>query len=157
MPPRTKMNYDAAGRQPEFTYPYTASSNVCSRAENQYNGPVEINKGTITNNIQPVTLTNEPSYHFTFVSNGQAPTGTSSSCKKCDTDNPAGGDISRGSSKTTSTSDGRQISPLNSVDQAKYARIPHRVACSLRIGWINFIIRHLSLRAYGLLCGFLMW
>lgn len=153
MPPRTTMNYDTAGRQTESIYPYTASSNVCTAAKNQYNGPVYENKGTIVNNIRPVT--NKTSYHFTF--HKKPSTRTSRSCKKCDKDNPVEGDSSRGSSKTTPTSDGRQISLPNSVDPAKHARLPHRVACPLRIDWINFIIRHLSMRAYGLICGLLIW
>ncbi|KAK1545119.1 hypothetical protein CPAR01_02621 [Colletotrichum paranaense] len=156
MPPKTTMDYDATRRQTESTYPYTASNNVCSAADNQYNGPVKmkINEGTIINHIRPVT--NKTSYHITIVPNGQFSTGTSSPSNKRGTGNPVEEDISRGSSKTTPTSDGRRISLPNSVDPAKHARLPYWVAC-LRIRWISAIIRHSSLRAYGLICGFLMW
>ncbi|KAI3540172.1 hypothetical protein CSPX01_08361 [Colletotrichum filicis] len=156
MPPKTTMDYDAAGRQTESTYPYTASNNVCSAAKNQYNGPVKIkiNEGTIINNIRPVT--NKTSYYITVVPDGRFSTGTSSPSDKRDTENPVEEDISRGSSKTTPTSDGRQISLPSSVDQAKHARLPYWVACSPRISWLRTIIRHSSLRASGLICGFLM-
>ncbi|KAK1672107.1 hypothetical protein BDP55DRAFT_635312 [Colletotrichum godetiae] len=151
------MNSDAAGRRTESTYPYNASSNVCAGARNQYNGPARINKGTSINNIRPVTKINKSTNYYirTFVLNGN--TQSSRSCQNCDTNDPAGREISRVSLKTTPTSDGRQMSLPNNVDRAKHAPVSPRVSYSIHIEWINFIIRHSSIQGFDLICKFLMW
>ncbi|KAK1451233.1 hypothetical protein CCUS01_11019, partial [Colletotrichum cuscutae] len=86
---------------------------------------------TIINNVRPVT--SKTSYYIIVVPDRRFSTGTSSPSNKRDAENPVEEDISRGSSKTTPTSDGRQISLPSGVDQAKHARLPYWVACSPRI------------------------